>query len=173
MNWLASVLDPSGTTTYSYDAVGNLAGYSYPNGVSTGYGYDNLNRLTSMQSTCGAAAPGCGPANTVISSYTYTLGPTGNRQTVAELSGRSVTNGYDDLYRLTSETVASDPGGNNGQVSYTLDNVGDRLQRNSTLPAVTATGLLNYDANDRVSTDSYDANGNTTFNSGQTNVYDF
>lgn len=36
-----------------------------------------------------------------------------------------------------------------------------------------ATGVLNYDANDRVSTDSYDANGNTTFNSGQTNVYDF
>lgn len=35
---------------------GNLAGYVYPNGVSTGYGNDNLNRLTSMQSTCGATA---------------------------------------------------------------------------------------------------------------------
>jgi len=69
--------------------------------------------------------------------------------------------------------VASDPGGNNGQVSYTLDNVGNRLQRNSTLPPITATGLLNYDSNDRVSTDSYDANGNTIVNSGQTNVYDF
>jgi len=69
--------------------------------------------------------------------------------------------------------VASDPGGNNGQVSYTLDNVGNRLQRNSTLPPITATGLLNYDSNDRVSTDSYDANGNTIVNSGQTNVYHF
>ena len=84
-----------------------------------------------------------------------------------------MTYGYDDLYRLTSETVASDPRSNNGQVSYTLDNVGNRLQRNSTLPAIVATGLLNYDANDRVSTDSYDANGNTILNSGQTNVYDF
>ena len=43
------VLAASGTTTYSYDAAGNLAGYAYPNGVNTGYGYDNLNRLTSMQ----------------------------------------------------------------------------------------------------------------------------
>jgi len=84
-----------------------------------------------------------------------------------------VTYGYDDLYRLTSETVASDPRGNNGQVSYTLDNVGNRLQRNSTLPAIVATGLLNYDANDRVSADSYDTNGNTILNSGQANVYDF
>jgi RHS repeat-associated protein len=101
------------------------------------------------------------------------LRPTGNRLSVAELSGRTVTYGYDDLYRLTSETVASDPGGNNGQVSYTLDSVGNRLQRSSTLPAIVPTGLLSYDANDRVSTDSYDANGNTTLNSGQTNVYDF
>ena len=84
-----------------------------------------------------------------------------------------MTYGYDDLYRLTSETVASDPRGNNGQVTYTLDSVGNRLQRNSTLPAIVPTGLLSYYANDRVSTDSYDANGNTTFNSGQTNVYDF
>ena len=58
-------------------------------------------------------------------------------------------------------------------MTYTLDSVGNRLQRTSTLPAIVATGLLNYDANDRVSTDSYDANGNTIQNSGQTNVYDF
>jgi len=88
-------------------------------------------------------------------------------------SKKDSVEGYDDLYRLTSETVASDPRGNNGQVTYTLDNVGNRLQRSSTLPAIVPTGLLSYDANDRVSTDSYDANGNTTFNSGQTNVYDF
>jgi RHS repeat-associated protein len=163
---------PFGTISYTYDAVGNLAAYAYPNGVSTSYSYNPLNRLTSMQSTC-ATGTGCAAPNTIISSYAYTLGPTGNRLSVAELSGRSVTYGYDDLYRLTSETVASDPGGNNGQVSYTLDSVGNRLQRNSTLPAIVATGLLNYDANDRVSTDTFDSNGNTTINSGQTNVYDF
>jgi RHS repeat-associated protein len=92
---------------------------------------------------------------------------------VAELSGRTVTYGYDDLYRLTSETVASDPRGNNGQVSYTFDNVGNRLQRTSTLPAVPATSLLNYDANDRTTTDPYDADGNLLSSGAGANVYDF
>ena len=82
-------------------------------------------------------------AGTAISSYAYTLGAAGNRLSVAELSGRTVTYGYDDLYRLTSETVSSDPRGNNGQVTYTFDNVGNRLQRNSTLLAIPATCLLN------------------------------
>jgi YD repeat-containing protein len=93
LNRLASVLDASGTTTYGYDAVGNLAGYAYPNGVSTTYVYDPLNRLTSMQSRCGTAgstaALGCGAPGTPIASYAYTLGAAGNRLSVAELSGRS------------------------------------------------------------------------------------
>jgi hypothetical protein len=97
-----------------------------------------------MQSSCGsAAAPSCGAPGTSISSYFYTLGAAGNRLSVAELSGPTVNYRYDDLYRLTSETVASDPHGNNGQVSYTFDNVGNRLQRNSTPSGVVATGLLN------------------------------
>ncbi len=44
---------------------------------------------------------------------------------------------------------------NNGQVSYAFDNVGNRLQRDSSVPAIPATGLLNYDANDRTATDPY------------------
>jgi YD repeat-containing protein len=58
-------------------------------------------------------------------------------------------------------------------VSYTFDSVGNRLQRKSTLPAVVATGLLNYDANDRTSTDPYDANGNLLQSGAGSNVYDF
>jgi RHS repeat-associated protein len=159
--------------TYTYDPVGNLATQKIDSLYTTTYTYDTLNRLTNMQSACGTSAPSCGPAGKVFSSYTYTLGPAGNRQSVAELSGRTVTYGYDDLYRLTSETIASDPRGVNGQVSYTYDNVGNRVQRNSTLGAVPATGLLNYDANDRTSTDPYDPNGNLLASGGNTNVYDF
>jgi RHS repeat-associated protein len=51
--------------------------------------------------------------------------------------------------------------------------VGNRTQRNSTVPAIPATGLLNYDANDRTSTDSYDANGNLLSSGTGANVYDF
>ena len=160
------------TVTYSYDDVGNLGGTQVGSLFSTGYSYDPLNRLTSMQSACGASAPGCGTAGATLRSYGYTLGAAGNRLSVAELNGRTVNYGYDELYRLTSETVASDPGGRNGQVSYSYDSVGNRVQLNSTLAAVPPTGLLNYDANDRTATDSYDSNGNLVFN-GQQNVYDF
>jgi RHS repeat-associated protein len=91
---------------------------------------------------------------------------------VAELSGRTVNYGYDDLYRLTSETI-SGAASQNGNISYTYDSVGNRTQRNSTLPASPATGLLNYDANDRTSTDTYDANGNLLSSGAGANVYDF
>jgi RHS repeat-associated protein len=176
LNRLSSVTDASGVTTYSYDFVGNLSGYTYPNGVSTSYTYDKLNRLTNMQSTCGAAgstgALACGTAGTTIASYAYTLGPAGNRLSVAELSGRTVNYGYDDLYRLTSETITG-AANQNGVISYTYDAVGNRTQRNSTVSAIPATGLLNYDANDRTSTDPYDANGSLLNSGAGANVYDF
>ena len=174
LNRLASATDASGVTTYSYDAVGNLSGYVYPNGVSTGYGYDPLNRLTNMQSTC-ATGTGCGVLGSPVASYAYTLGAAGNRVSVAELSGRTVNYGYDDLYRLTSEniTCGTAAGCGSGNVSYQYDSVGNRLQRNSTLPAIIATGLLNYDANDRTATDPYDANGNLLNGGVGSNIYDF
>jgi YD repeat-containing protein len=78
---------------------------------------------------------------------------------LASVSGRTVNYGYDDLYRLTSETIAG-AASQNGNISYQYDSVGNRHQRNSTLPAIPATGLLNYDANDRTATDPYDPNGN-------------
>lgn len=51
---MATVLDAAGTTTYGYDA----GGIQLSHGVSIGNGYDTLNRLSSMQSTCGATASG-------------------------------------------------------------------------------------------------------------------
>ena len=80
--------------------------------------------------------------------------------------------GYDNVYRLTSEAVASDPAGNNGTIGYTYDAVGNRTQQTSTNPAI-STGGFSYDANDRLTTDSYDANGNTTGSGGLNYSYDF
>jgi RHS repeat-associated protein/uncharacterized repeat protein (TIGR01451 family) len=172
LNRLRSVTDASGVTSYTYDAVGNLGSFAYPNGVLTNYNYNSLNRLTSMQSTC-ATGTGCGAPGSALAGYIYTLGPTGNRLNVAELSGRTVQYGYDDLYRLTSETLGGDPAGHNGAISYTYDAVGNRVSRNSTLPAIPATGLLNYDANDRISTDPYDTNGNLLNGGVGSNRFDF
>ena len=150
-------------TVYRYDEVGNLAGYTYPNGVSTTLQYDGLNRLTSL------AAQG---AQGAVASYQYTLGTSGNRTGVTELSGRTVAYGYDNLYRLTSETIANDLSGMNGAMSYLYDTVGNRRQISSTLAAI-APGNWNYDANDRLTNDQNDADGNIVARAGIANAYDF
>src|SRR2546423_12648370 len=113
---------------------------TYPNGVSTSYSYNPLNRLTNMQSTCGTAAPGCGSAGTPIASYTYTLGAAGNRLSVGELSGRTVNYSYDDLYRVTREAIAG-ASAQNGSITYQFDSVGNRQQLRSTVPAIPS-GLM-------------------------------
>jgi len=107
------------------------------------------------------------------SSFAYTPGAAGNRLSVVELSGRTVKYGYDNDYRFTSEAITGDPAGNNGTVSYTqYDAVGNRLQMTSTLGAVPG-GSFSYDANDRLTTDNYDANGNTISSGGISYSYDF
>jgi len=52
------------------------------------------------------------------------------------------------------------------------DPVGNRTQKVSALPGYPG-GLTNYNANDQLSTDTYDANGNTTASSNIGYVYDF
>src|SRR5262249_6849964 len=99
----------SGTTVYSYDNVGNLQGYKYPNGVQSNYTYNALNRLTNLT----AAKSG------TLASYAYTLGAAGNRTQVVEFGGRQVNCTYDNLYRLTAETITG--GSVNGTIGYQYD----------------------------------------------------
>lgn len=149
------------TTTYSYDAVGNLQSYSYPNQITTAYAYNNLNRLTTMT---------IANASNNLASYRYTLGASGNRTQVVEGSGRTVNYVYDDLYRLTQETIANSS--NNGQIAYNYDAVGNRLQRTSSVGQVQSQSSV-FDANDRLNSDSYDDNGNTKISNGRQFSYDF
>jgi fibro-slime domain-containing protein/RHS repeat-associated protein len=163
LNRLATVKDnhQSGMTSYSYDANGNLAGYSNPNGVQTTTTYNALNRLTNV--SVSKSAP--------IASYAYTLGAAGNRLTVSELSARQITYNYDNLYRLTKETVSGDAS-SNGVVDYVYDNVGNRLSRTSTMPAIPSAAYT-YDANDRLTSETYDADGNLKVSGGAAYNYTF
>ncbi len=174
-NRLATVVDGAGTTTYGYDAVGDLATTAYPNGVTTTYIYDDLNRLVKVVNE---------NANGPLSSYTYTLGPTGNRIQVVEggpaTTGRSVSYAYDHVYRLTQEAI-DEPGAANDQtVSYAYDAVGNRTEMSRSGTVTTYA----YDADDRVLTETtgasvvtstYDDNGNlkTRGHAAQTDVYDY
>ncbi|MEA2203723.1 MAG: hypothetical protein QOE77_499 [Blastocatellia bacterium] len=169
LNRLASVKDNQlitlngGVTSYTYNGAGNLQSYLYPNQISTSYAYNSLNRLTNMT---------VGTAVSHVAGYSYTLGPAGNRVGVTELNGRTVTYSYDDLYRLRAETIANGPHNVNGTISYSYDAVGNRLSRTSTVtPVISQTA--SYDANDRLASESYDDNGNTTTANGNSYDYDF
>jgi RHS repeat-associated protein len=141
--------------------VGNLQNFTYPNGVTHAYSYDTLNRLTQVGASKNASA---------ISNYAFSLGAAGNRLTVAELSGRSVAYTYDSLYRLTAESVTADPHSNNFSDGYSYDSVGNRQKL--LVNGVTANAYT-YDADDRLGSDGYDADGNTVDSLGTANTYDF
>src|SRR3990172_8240879 len=139
LNRLETATDThTGTTTYGYDGVGNLAGYTYPNGLTSTYEYDALYRLTNLSTLNAQAAP--------VAWYRYTVGPSGHRLTAAEnvatTSGVQTINrlySYDATYRLVNESLSVSgplPLPASANMGYTLDDVGNRLSRTSTLPGV-------------------------------------
>ena len=163
LNRLATATDNNvgGTTTYTYDDVGNLQSFAYPNGTSHTYSYDSLNRLTNLTGAKG---------NQVLAGYAYTLGASGSRTDVVETGGRTLHYGYDDIYRLTGETISGVP--LSGVISYIYDSVGNRQTRSSTVPNVTSMNST-FSNNDWLNSDTYDNNGNTTQSEALTYTYDY
>jgi len=90
----------------------------------------------------------------------------------ADLRRRTVNYVYDNDYHLQSEAITGDPAGNNGAENYTYDAVGNRKTLTSTIPSLPGSMTYSY-ANDRLSIDTYDNDGNTTASAGVTNTYDF
>ena len=101
-------------------------------------------------------------AETILSSFEYTLNKAGHRLSVIEADGRMVNYTYDDLYRLTEENI----NGGERVISYTYDNVGNRLSRTDSDEGVTA---YIYDDNDRLQTEILTQNGETV----HTITYDY
>lgn len=160
LNQLSTVVDNrlsgNNTTTYAYDPANNLTTATYPNGVQSVMTYDALNRITGLAASSSAAE---------VSGYTYQRGPTGNLNSATELNGRAINWSYDGIYRLTNEAVTSDPNNVNGSVAYSLDPVGNRLSDASSLAGINS-GSFSYNADDEVSTETYDNNGNTLITGG-------
>jgi RHS repeat-associated protein len=167
-NRLESLSDPfGGNYSLTYDPNGNRDSLTYPNGTTTSYSYDVLNRLSGLETT--------GPFGRV-QSYAYTLGPSGNRTQILEADGTVKQYGYDRLYRLTGESVAGPAVAYTASFSY--DSVGNRQTQVRTGTAAVANSY-SYDARDRMLSDglasyAYDADGNLVSKSGEaTYAWDF
>ena len=94
--------------------------------------------------------------------------------TSTDITGRAASYGYDSTGRLTSETITGDPRGaaHNGAIIYVLDAVANRVSRTSATVDVPSTAY-SYNANDQLTSDTYDQNGNTIAANGATFTYDF
>ena len=165
-NRLQSVTDvrTSGVTNYTYDQTSMLATMGYPNGVVHTFGYDDRDRTISLNVTNGPAS---------VASYAQTYSPSSHKLNATEANGRTPNYGYDSIYRLVTESISGDPtASNNGSLNYSLDPVGNRLALTSTLATVQSQSFT-YDANDRFTSDTYDANGNTLSSGGVNYGYEF
>ena len=168
-NQLESVTDNKlgVTTTATYTATRRPLTLTQPNGVAVKHSYDTLDRVLSTEWRRGSSPDPFG-------SWAYTHNARGQRTSSTDITGRSSAYAYDPASRLTAETISNDPRGStfNGELSYDLDDVGNRRSRSSTLAALGAQAFT-YNANDQLDADTYDANGNTLTSDGHTFAYDF
>ena len=118
LNRLTSMTNNKGqTTTFSYDALGRRTSMTHANGVVTNYTYDAASQLLSLSHQLGA---------TTIDSFSYTYDNVGNRKSKADNNG-TANYTYDALNRLVQ---AINPLPANPLENYAYDAVGNRTNSN-------------------------------------------
>ena len=170
---------PPPLATFSYNPNGSRIGKVLENTTSVVYGYDNANRLTSVDHLTGNAS---------FMRFDYALNSVGNRLS-KNATGSAVPGGswleaysHDAVDQLIGANYTTTAAGNR-TVGYQYDAVGNReLLNDSALAAsipYTANNLNQYTMVDSLPVPTYDANGNLlTFNpdgtgpSAQTFTYD-
>lgn len=150
LNRLTSLTPPvaftSGSFGLGYDALSRRTSLTRPNGVNTGYSYDNLSRLISVLQQRGGAT---------LDGATYTVDNAGNRTSKNDLLAGVTSNyAYDSIYQLLQVTQGAAT-----TESYSYDLVGNRLS------SVRASAYTYNASNELISTlgasYAYDPNGNT------------
>jgi RHS repeat-associated protein len=158
---------------FTWTPSGALGSAESANGLKHHYTRDTQQRVTGLSIA--------DAANNVIETFGHSYNAAGRRTTSVEGSGRSLSYAYNNLHRLRSEsisTVGVPPSGGlpntPGTLGYTIDAVGNRLNRTSDL-ATPAPGnqTFSYNANDELAGVTYDLNGNPTSSNGNTDIYDF
>jgi RHS repeat-associated protein len=121
------------TTSYSYDAASNRTGFTDPEGGTTGYTYDTLNRLATL-------AP---PTAFGSGSFGFSYDALSRRTQMTRPNNITTNYSYDNLSRLLSVLHQAGSSTIDG-ASYGLDNAGNRTSKTDWLANVTSN--YNYDA---------------------------
>ena len=149
LNRLMSITNNQGlTTAFTYDALGRRTSMTHDNGVMTNYTYDAASQLLSLVHRLGLNPP--------INSFTYSYDKVGNRTAKADNNG-TANYTYDTLNRLVQ---ATNPIPSNPLESFTYDEVGNRVDSNQN-------GLSMFNDANQLEEDAsfnylYDNNGNLT-----------
>ena len=121
LNRLTSVSFNGKTIDYTYRKDSQLSEVSYPNGMTTTFGYDAVGRLTSKRTKLGNG--------TVIASYSYTLDKVGN------ITNQTAQEPYDEIILESEDVNYSYNSGNRitqvGDISFSFDANGNTTKRGS------------------------------------------
>ncbi|MFC1925132.1 LamG-like jellyroll fold domain-containing protein [Chloroflexota bacterium] len=126
------------TTTYSYDALGNLVRMDDAKGNFTTMDYDWLSRKTSM-------------TDPDMGYWTYTYDNNGNIQTQTDAKGQTITFTYDNMNRLTGKGYPA--GAGMTDIVYTYDSTADGnygLGRLTRMTDASGTTAYTYDERGRL-----------------------
>ena len=160
-NRLSNILNSSDNTTisFTYDAENKLQTRTYPNGITTTYDYDDMDRLKRLKDSSSSAT---------LFDRQYQYNSASRIETLTELT-QTKTFSYNNAYRLMG---VSNAGGANE--SYLYDDVGNRT---SSHRSASYGYPLSQSFNRLISTASanynYDANGNMTTKAEGSNFWHF
>jgi len=154
LNRLTSITNNQNlTTTFSYDALGRRTSMTHANGIVTSYTYDAASQLLNLVHLLGA---------TTINSFTYTYDKVGNRKSKGDNNG-TANYSYDVVNRLTQ---AVNPLPSNPLETFNYDPVGNRV--NSNQNGASTFNQANQFLEDANFTYQYDNNGNLTLKTPKT-----
>jgi RHS repeat-associated protein len=162
-HWPAGILTSPFAITYSYDAASNRIGMVDPQNAPTVYGYDSLNRLSSLLSPVSATPFG------------FSYDALNRRTQMTRPNGVNTNYNYDGLSRLLSVLHQVGTSTPLDGATYTYDNAGNRLTRQN--KRTNATTNYGYDSiyqltsatGDSTESYSYDPVGNRLSSMGVPN----
>jgi RHS repeat-associated protein len=154
LNRLASVTEPDGLKTqYNYDANGNLIKTTLPNGVTTEYSIDVMNRIVGQVLR---------HEGNIFQTLQYQYNLNGDRVKSVQDSVSLVDYAYDAGRRLISEVGRDQTSSTGYSLTYNYDAVGNRV---AMVDETGATTHYSYNVNDQLvsygsTVLAYDARGN-------------